>query len=192
MSLHRPDSAQHIAQFYERDEVVTVNVACLSKETLHQGDSVILAATPPHRDAIEKLLIGEGLDLVNLRKSGRYIALDAAATLATLARGGSPDRAKFDHNIRSVISGAIERSANRFAFAFGEMVALLCAANRRLAAVQLEQLWNALAVQHHFSLYCAYPLSAFGNDADIDALLSICSEHSLSIPVEYPAPFADR
>jgi hypothetical protein len=64
------------------------------------------------------------------------------------------------------------------------MVALLCCANNAAAAIYLEQLWNELALSHHFSLCCAYPLSSLDANLDLDAVLQICAEHSLAIPAE--------
>jgi hypothetical protein len=186
MSLHRPENAQHVAQFYERDELVIANVGYLARETLAQGDSVVLIGTPSHLNAMQKLNRLEGLDLNGLRKNGRYLALDAAETLSAVLGNRSPDKAKFETIVGRAISGAIDRSANGFVFTFGEIVALLCSANRCAAAVELERLWNALTAQYRFSLYCAYPLSAFGNERDIDTLLTICAEHALAIPAEHP------
>lgn len=186
MSLHRPENARHVAQFYERDELVIANVGYLARKTLEQGDSVVLIGTPSHLNAIEKLSKLERLDLNGLRKNGRYAVLDAAETLSALLDNRSPDKAKFETIVGAAISGAIDRSANGFVFAFGEMVALLCSVDRCAAALELERLWNVLTAQHRFSLYCAYPLSAFGSEPDIDTLLAICAEHSLAIPAEHP------
>jgi hypothetical protein len=62
-----------------------------------------------------------------------------------------------------------------YVFAFGEMVALLCAGDRPDAAVRLEQLWNSLLAQYHISLHCAYPLPDFVYAAALDAVFQICT-----------------
>lgn len=184
LRLHKPETAQHFVQFYDQDIFVIENVAYLAAKALEAGDSSVLVATPAHLTAIEERLATFAVDLHRVRAAGRYVALDASATLETFLIDGMPDKTRFDRVVGDVIRGASKRSANRFVFAFGEMVALLCAAKRPDAAVRLEQLWNALATEHRFSLYCAYPLGSFGADHDLDSFFQICSEHSLAIPAE--------
>jgi hypothetical protein len=99
---------------------------------------------------------------------------------------GSPNRDKFFDIVGSIISEAIERSPNRSALIFGEMVACLCAENNSAAAISLERLWNVLATRLKFALWCAYPLSSFHNDSGANAWAQICSEHSLVVPAESP------
>jgi len=106
--------------------------------------------------------------------------------LARILVNGWPDELEFNQVIGRIISAAVENSANRFAFCFGEMVALLCADNKPKAAVRLEQLWNSLAEAYRFSLVCAYPLKCFSTGLGFDALFQICAEHTLAIPAEGP------
>jgi len=184
LRLHKPETAQHFVQFYDQDAFVIENVAYLAAKALEAGDSSVLVATPSHLTAIEEGLATFAVDLNRVCEAGRYVALDASETLEKLLTDGMPDKAKFDHVVGDVIRGASKSSANRFVVAFGEMVALLCAAKKPDAAVHLEQLWNSLAAQCRFSLYCAYPLGSFGADHDLDSFFQICSEHALAIPAE--------
>jgi signal transduction histidine kinase/ActR/RegA family two-component response regulator len=63
------------------------------------------------------------------------------------------------------------------------MVALLASAGDFEAAVQLEQLWNALRTKHEFSLFCAYSLSSFSGQSSA-ALIDLCGQHSRVVPAE--------
>jgi hypothetical protein len=186
LALHRPQAAGHIVQFYENDKFLVENISYLAARSLKAGDSSVLIATRPHLDRIEPRLIGSGLDLAGLHEAGRYMPLDAAAVLSQFLVNGWPDQAKFEETVGGVVRRTIEKSANGFVFAFGEMVSLLCLANRSAAAVHLEQVWNILAESCHFSLCCAYPLDSFGPNPDLSVLFQICAEHSLSIPAEGP------
>jgi superfamily I DNA/RNA helicase len=186
LALHRPRAAGHVVQFYESDRFLIENISYLAANSLKAGDPSVLVGTRPHLDGIEERLIESGLDLARLQEAGRYVALDAAATLSQFLVDDWPDKAKFDEIVGGVVRRAIEKSANGFVFAFGEMVALLCFANRPAAAVRLEQLWNALAESFHFSLCCAYPLGSFGTKPDLNVVFQICAEHSLTIPAESP------
>jgi MEDS: MEthanogen/methylotroph, DcmR Sensory domain len=184
LSLHKAESAQHIVQFYEDDSSIIENVSFLAAKALAAGDSTVLVATEFHLERIRERLRSYALNLDALNESGRFLAVDAAETLARFMVGGHPDATKFDDVVGGVIRNAARQSANSFVFAFGEMVALLCAADNPGAAIRLEQLWNSLAERHRFSLYCAYSLGCLGRNPEADDLIKICAEHALTIPTE--------
>ena len=101
---------------------------------------------------------------------------DAAATLAQLMRDGCVDRYAFFE-----VSGDIVREAvatGRPVRAYGEMVALLWEAGEVLAAIELETLWNELATEVPFSLYCAYRSDSVAGHEHADALQQVCDLHS--------------
>jgi MEDS: MEthanogen/methylotroph, DcmR Sensory domain len=185
LRLYKPESSsQHLVQFYEDESSIVENVAYLAARTLASGDSSVVVATETHLEQIRQRLASSSLDLNAARDSGRYVTVDAARALSKFMVDGQPDKAKFDDTVGGIVRNAARNSSNGFVFAFGEMVGLLCAANNPDAAVRLEQLWNALAEQHRFSLYCAYSLSSLGREPDANALIQICAEHALTIPTE--------
>src|ERR1700694_4483116 len=191
LALHKPETSGHVVQFYEDDTFMIENVSYLVAKSLTAGDSSVLVATETHLDRIQTRLTSCGLVLNRFREVGRYVALDAAETLSQFSVDGWPDEKKFNEIIGGLICRSTEKSANGFVFAFGEMVALLCFANRPAAAVRLEQLWNALAQAHRFSLCCAYTRESFGREPDLNALYQICAEHSLAVPAESPLQASD-
>ena len=162
------------------------NVAYLGAKALEAGDSSVIVAAESHLEAIEERLRSFGLDLDDLRESGRYAAINAARALSLILVDGQPDKDKFEDVIGGMIRSATNSSAHGFTFAFGEMVALLCAAGDPHAAVRLERLWNSLAARCRFSLCCAYPMHSLGACPDVDVVMQICAEHALTIPAEAP------
>ncbi len=107
--------------------------------------------------------------------------LDAADTLATVcASDGGPDREAFRARMGALVAEAA--SAGKGVVIFGEMVSLLWKQGRAGAAVQLEQLWNELAQEHAFSLYCAYSLADCVGLGDVEPFEAICAAHSRVIP----------
>jgi len=184
LGLHKPEYAQHLVQFYDDDSIIIENVSFLSARSLAADDSVVVLATESHRERIEKRLVSFGLDVKALLQSRRFVAVDATETLSRFMVDGWPDEAKFEAVVGEIIREAGIKSAHGFVFAFGEMVALLCAASNAAAAIRLEQLWNALGKRHRFSLYCAYSLSSLATISDADAFIEICAEHALTIPTE--------
>jgi hypothetical protein len=187
LGLYRPESAQHCVQFYNDESLVLENVAYLTAKALEAGGSSVIIATPAHLQAIEERLAVSTLDLDAAREDGRYLPLNATDMLRELLTEGMPDIAKFERIVGRILRTAAQTCTSGFVFAFGEMVALLCAAQKSDAAVRLEQLWNDLAKEHSFSLYCAYPLGSFtSGSADLKAFFEICAEHTLAIPAETP------
>ena len=178
------ETDRHVVCFYRDAAFLAEKMSDIGGRTLTGNGATILIATTPHLRHIEEHLVRRGFDLEWLRAVGHYVALDAQDTLARLTRDGWPDEDRFSVIVGDVVRRIIHNSENRNVFAFGEMVALLCAGDRPDAAVRLEQLWNSLLAQYHFSLYCAYPLRDFVNEAALNAVFQICAEHSLTIPAE--------
>ena len=101
--------------------------------------------------------------------------LDAADTLARLMVDGWPDESRF----RAVLGPVLAQAGSQGGpvHAFGEMVALLCMEGRYEAAVRIEQLWNLVAADYRFALFCAYPWSLFTDETQARAFEQVCAEH---------------
>jgi len=176
----------HVVQFYGDDGFLLDELSRFIGTALGAGESAVVIATKEHRDGLARRLKMWGLDTTWPATQGRYVAVDAAETLAKFMLDGWPDAARF----AEVVGGLIERvrtvssgEARRVA-AFGEMVALLWIEGKADAAIRLEELWNDLARTHAFALRCAYPMSSFCRGEHGDLLLKICAEHSAVIPGE--------
>jgi PAS domain S-box-containing protein len=178
------ESSGHFVQLYERDAYLIETVSDLVADGLAGGDGVVVLATKPHREEIERLLRQRGLDLDSPGKRDQYVALDAAETISRFIVDEWPDKERFEDLIGNTISLASGENSRRQVRAFGEMVALLWADGKRDAAIRLEELWNGLARKLSFSLCCAYPLALLGSDVEGAAFTRICTEHSWVIPAE--------
>jgi signal transduction histidine kinase len=176
----------HVVQFYGEDEYLLDELSRFIGTALGAGEAAVVIATKEHRDGLARRLQAWGLDTAKAVAQGRYVALDAAETLAKIAPGGWPDAVRFGEVVGGLIARVTvgsEGESRRIA-AFGEMVALLWAEGKPDAAIHLEQLWNDLAQTYSFSLRCAYPISSFHRQEDGELLLKVCAEHSAVIPGE--------
>jgi PAS domain S-box-containing protein len=162
-----PDSdARHTVRFYDDEQLLLAEVAAFIASALSADGAGIVIATPEHGAALRRTLGAAGT---------RVRFLDAADTLSRLLVDGWPDEARFRAVIGPVLAQAA--SGGGQVAAFGEMVALLCAEGHYEAAVRLEQLWNLVAADYRFALFCAYPWRLFPDDAQARAFEQVCAQH---------------
>jgi signal transduction histidine kinase len=180
--------SDHFVQFYEDDDFLVASVSRFLGAALGAGDGAVLIATRAHRQAIQRKLRAQGLNLAVARAQGQFVALDAAETLAKFMVDGVPDPARFRATVGEVMEQAARGRLR--ARAFGEMVALLWAEGNRDGAIRLEELWNDLQKAHVFALYCAYPLRDFGGEGQEAPFANVCTCHSRVIPAESYAALA--
>lgn len=172
----------HFVQFYESDALLADAVARFFAPALLQGERCLLVATEAHRAIVLERLARLGLGAE--AASGALQALDAEGTMALFMVSGWPDASLFHEHVGGMVARAASGRDVRRIRIFGEMVALLWAQGMRKAAVRVEQLWNEVAKRHSISLFCAYPLGAFGEESDDSALLEVCAEHGAALPAE--------
>jgi signal transduction histidine kinase len=182
---HRQEH-HHVVQFYSDDATLVDAVSEVLGSAIAGGDSAVVIATAPHLYELSVRLHALGFDIPAAAKQHRYIALDAAATLSRIMVEGWPDASRFIEVVGSVLAqaAAAAKGPEPRVAAFGEMVALLCAAGKGDAALRLEQLWNKLARTHSFSLHCAYPIREFPGQDQNQLFRNICAAHSAVIPGE--------
>jgi anti-sigma regulatory factor (Ser/Thr protein kinase) len=173
-TTHAP--ARHVVQFYGSDDDLVSSVGDYLADGINTGEVAVVVATAPHRHAFETALAAAGIDVAAATESGGYIVLDAENTMRQFLVSDWPDRRGFDATIGSLIRRASE--TGRPVRVYGEMVALLWDSGHVNAAIELETLWNELASELTFSLFCAYPTRSVAGDAHLDAFADVCRLHS--------------
>lgn len=181
------DHNAHTTQFYTDETFLLDELSRFIGAALVGGEAGVVIATKAHRDGLAQRLQSRGLELGPAVAQGRYVALDAAETLATFMVDGWPDATLFTEIIGSILGPAAAAAAGSkhpHISAFGEMVALLWEQGNPEAAIRLEQLWNNLLRIYPMSLRCAYPMSVFNRGEHGELFRKICGEHSHVIPDE--------
>jgi hypothetical protein len=171
-----PAPHDHVVQFYGHDDELAENVGRYLSEGLDAGGTAIVIATVAHRRAFTDHLAEAGVDVDRARADGALVLLDAAEAMAAVLVDGRLAPHRFDKEIGDPVRAAA--AAGRPIRAYGEIVALLWAEGHVVAALELEALWNALALEVEFSLYCAYPLASVEGEGDVDAFHEVCRQHS--------------
>ncbi|HET6578998.1 MAG TPA: MEDS domain-containing protein [Gemmatimonadales bacterium] len=177
--LERPEPKQHVVQLYgQDDQLLTRHVGQYLAEGLRQGDGLILIATRAHTEAIVRGLREEGGACAAAAADGRFLTLDAEATLARFMVAGKPSWELFDGVVGTAVRGLHARAPEGNLRAFGEMVGVLWSAGQTAAAVELEDFWNRLLEQHAVSLFCAYPIDVFQGQCDTDEFTMLAAAHT--------------
>jgi hypothetical protein len=165
----------HAVRFYENEKSLSQIVADFLAEGLNDGKPGIIIATATQRAAIVRELVGRGVDVVALQRSGDLLLLDGHDTLSRFISDGTLDDKAFGDGMCEVIEKACRGRANCTVRIYGQMVDILWNAGKRDLAIRLEMLWNKLANTQAFSLLCGYAMGPFYKDANFD---DICREHT--------------
>lgn len=176
-------TSKHFVQFYTSDDFLLEAVSSFIGAGLGAGAPCMVIGTPAHCAGIERCLEANGLNLDMARAQRKYVAFDAADTLAQFMDNEMPDPTRFFEVITSLIAQVDERK--RPLYIFGEMVALLHSEGKIEATIKLEALWNELSkVSRPFVLLCAYPIDSFAGEAHEDTFIQVCQQHTQIIPEE--------
>jgi len=188
---------EHVVQFYDQQEDLARAVGDYLSAAVTAHQVAIVIATEEHRQAFEAEMASAGADTAQARRDGSIIWLDAAETLARFVHEGQVDRDGFREVVGSLVRHAAQ--TRRGVKAYGEMVALLWEAGHVLGAIELEKLWNGLAAELSFSLFCAYHINSAAGEEHADALHEVCRLHTAVIDdakarfrAAPDAPFAAR
>lgn len=166
---------QHTARLFDDDASLAGSVAAFAAAGWHQGDTLLVVATPRHWAAIHPRLDALGIAVGPAVASGRLVVRDARQTLERLRHDDRIDAVRFDACVASEVRRLAGRG--RPIRVFGEIVDLLAGAGDFDSAEQLEALWNGLAYRQPFRLLCGYAASTFGDPRSRGALRRICGAH---------------
>jgi hypothetical protein len=169
------DPAQHAVRFYGSADELPDHVSCFLSTGLAAGDTVIVVATPHHRQAFEARLAAE-CDVEAARVAGRYIPLNAAELMSLVLIGDRPDPASLDLVIGSLIRRTL--AAGRAVRVYGEMSPLLWEAGHVAAALELETLWDRMARELRLTSLCAYPGALVSGAENGASLQELCELHT--------------
>ncbi len=166
---------RHTVQLFDSVESRADSLAGYLGAALSARENALAVLTPANWCATAKCLISHGIDVEAEVDCGRLTVLDAPSTLPRILLNGSPDRARFDAVIGTVVRRLCRSGAALFAY--GELVDLLAAERDFIGARQLEFLWNELLAEVPFSLFCGYSALNFGDPGSRSELRLICGCH---------------
>lgn len=162
---------EHEVAVYDTASTLIAQVADYAASGLAARELVVTVSRAAHRQAVDDLLADRGIDTGPARRDGRFVTLDADATMARFFVGGVPDPQLF----RAVLAAELPTSGGPIR-AFGEMVAILWESGDVVAALQLESLWDEVLANQPIDLLCAYPSQQLA-DGNLKDVASLCARH---------------
>lgn len=189
ISPTRLETSEHLVRFYDDDNLLLTEIGDFIDAALRSGGSAIIIATPDHVSALRRRFRESWIDPQQVVALAAKLRIyDAEETLSQFMIDDWPDESRFDDVVGKVVRMACAEDG--VVHAFGEMVALLCARGRFDAAIRLEEMWNTLARETRFSLFCAYPWKLFPTTESSAAFNAVCKAHSHICDNHESAPVA--
>jgi len=177
VQAHLHSCSSHFVHFYQDADAVRRKVGAFLALALRTGSHAVVIARPTlaqqlqielHRAHVQGIPFGAG--------RGDLVVLDAEQTLADFCTDHAPDPKRFQAVVGARIKKLVKQGKG--VAAYGEMVAVLCERGHYAAALQLEQMWNALLAKHRVALYCAYPTRLFTEPAGAQFYRRLAETHS--------------
>ncbi len=176
MRTERPTrSSEHHLQLFDSSRSLADSVSGFLLEGFRRGESILVVATPEHRELLARRLEESGLQIREATRANRLVMLDAAQMLDKFMRQDIPNPIAFDEVVGTLVG---RLSGDRRVCIYGEMVDVLAARGKYKAAHRLEELWNELGRREWFTLFCGYASGHFGDPKGAKMLGEICSAHS--------------
>jgi hypothetical protein len=175
------ESHDHLLQLYGRDHrSLVANVGRFFRVGLRRGEGLLAIATLEHCDGLARELHREP-EYQSAVRNGRIMFLDAEQVLAKCSVGARLALDQLAALITSTLQELRRRSQSAPTRVYGEMVGVLWQAGRVDVAVELEQCWQRLLLQHDISLVCGYPIDRLEQRERPEAVEAILGQHTHSI-----------
>jgi DcmR-like sensory protein len=185
-----PANHAHAVQFYSSESTLYSTAATFLSEGLILGQPALILATPEHREGIVEQLYERLVDCECAVRDGDLVLLDAQATLDLFMVGDRPNVDLFHENVSRIVGQVLNGRKRTVLRAYGEMVDLLWRQGRTEAAIELEVLWNKLALSFDFALLCGYAMGSFYKQVDQLESIRILHSHVINGPgkvIDFPA-----
>ncbi len=176
--VRTPATRQHPIVVYSHDAQLFSVLTELLAGPLAAGDSTVVVATPEHLAGLDDKLGDQGLDLDELRASGRYIELDASELLSELLTDHRALDARRLVPLITRFEEAARRSGGRLKV-FSELGPLLFSRGLAVAALELEEVGTHLLGLYDLDLICAYPSDPGADRHPGDRFDDVCQAHTV-------------
>ena len=165
---------RHFAQFHRDIDVLTESAFVFLEGGLRHSQSLLVIAPTARIEQLFDRLSRAKFHPQSLMDSGQLVLMDSSPIIDQLVSRASTAR------FRGMLGPVLSRLQpfGRGTRIYGEIANVLWEAGETSAAIQLEDLWNALARDHSFSLFCGYTMDTQCEHAYAPPLEELGRTHS--------------
>jgi hypothetical protein len=143
----------HVIHLYDDEESLLNSLTGFASASLQSDFAIIIIASKPHLDLVDKNLRKAGYDVFGHTVSGRYLALEARDILSQFMFEGVPDKGLFSYMLSSF--SLRSRRLGKKMRVFGELAGMLHSDGNHEGANMLEDLWTQYRVTAPFCFFRA-------------------------------------
>ena len=139
-----------------------------------------MLVTEAHDRRLQRTLQAAQVDLALAIRQKRYISVNITEMLAKVMVDGWPDPTRFLNAAGDLVTEAARRATGQHArvAAVGECSPTVWSLGHVDAAIQLEHMWDEVAMSRGMDILCAYPLAARDESESVAAVRRLCAEHT--------------
>ena len=171
-------SHRHDVVFCSSDAVLIGAFSRFIAGELHEGNAVVAVVTAAHERSLHSSLEASRVDVALAIRQRRYLPVNVSELLAKATVNGRPDPLRYLDAAGDLLADVARRATDHHAriAACGEGTSALWTHGHVEAAIQLEHLWDEIAMSRQMDILCAYPVAA--RDESVPAVRRLCAEHT--------------
>jgi len=169
-------AGRHFAQFHRDADILTEAALVFLQSGLRHGKSLLVIAPSRRVEQVFDRLSDGKVHIKSLVDSGQLAVMDSTPIIEQLVSNSQTEWARFRDVVPPVLARLAPRGHGTRIYA--EIANVLWEAGETDAAIRLEDLWNALAAAHTFSLFCGYTMDTHSEHAYAGPLEELGRTHS--------------
>jgi DNA-binding NarL/FixJ family response regulator len=145
---------------------------------LREGNAVVAAVTQAHERSLQSTLEALHVDVALAIRQQRYHPVNVSELIAKATVSGRPDPLRYLDAAGDLLTDVTRRATDQHArvATCGEGTSIFWAHGDVEAAIQLEHLWDEIAMNRQMDILCAYPLAV--REESVPAIRRVCAEHT--------------
>lgn len=171
----------HMVLFYNNDDELINPLSEFISSGLRQGEVYLVIATCTNVAKLNFKLNELLIDTTKETRKGIYVVIEAEKMLNRFMLNGLPNKKLFFETFSRALNALRDNYPykSRKIRVYGEMVAVLWSKGNSRGMLQLEKLWNELALRQSFSFFCGYPKDSFIYNNHLIEKINICHDNQL-------------